>query len=189
VDRAWLTALVETVKREPGVACAGSLILDWEGEHIDYAGRPEDALNLCPLPPAEAPPLLGPEADIPLLFASGGAMLVERELFLAQGGFDPDYFLYHEDVDLGWRLWMGGHKVLRSSASVVFHRGGHSARTFPQEQIMRLAQKYSLYTVLKDLQGELLGEALPGIVWFLVERTAWWDACRVSLPAAVEEVA
>ncbi len=158
VDPAWLQALVHTVQREPGVVCAGSLILNWEGTHIDYAGRPQDALNLCPEPPVAAGSLLRNGADLPLLFASGGAMLIEREAFLLQGGFDPDYFLYHEDVDLGWRLWIGGHRAMRSSASIAFHRGGHSARAFPQEQIMRLAQKYSLYTVLKDLSDDLLGE-------------------------------
>ena len=189
VDPAWLQALVETVRREPGVVCAGSLILDWEGSHIDYAGRPQDALNLCPEPPTEAAQLLRTGGDIPLLFASGGAMLIERGVFLAQGGFDPDYFLYHEDVDLGWRLWISGYRVIRSTASIAYHHGGRSARAMPQTQIMRMAQKYALYTALKNLQHDLLGEVLPGIVWYLVERTTWWEDCRVSLPEAIEEVA
>ena len=39
-------------------------------------------------------------------------MLVRRDSFLAAGGFDPRYFAYLEDVDLGWRLWAGGERIV-----------------------------------------------------------------------------
>src|ERR1043165_3935487 len=48
----------------------------------------------------------GPQEGDPLLFACGGAMLVDRQVFLDAGGFDPSFFIYFEDVDLGWRLWV-----------------------------------------------------------------------------------
>ena len=64
----------------------------------------------------------GPADPEPALFACGGAMAVDRERFLAAGGFDPEYFAYFEDVDLGWRLWVLGERVLYVPAALAFHR-------------------------------------------------------------------
>ena len=43
-------------------------------------------------------------------------MLIRRDAFLDAGGFDAAYFAYYEDVDLGWRLWSGGQRVLFAPA-------------------------------------------------------------------------
>lgn len=58
------------------------------------------------------------------LFPSGAAMLVRKHEFLAMGGFDPLMFMYHEDVDLGWRYWLRGQRVVMCPRSVVFHAFG-----------------------------------------------------------------
>lgn len=44
----WLVELVTTIQSGPDVVCAGSVVLDWLGDKVDYAGRPNDALNLAP---------------------------------------------------------------------------------------------------------------------------------------------
>ena len=59
-----------------------------------------------------------------VLFPSGAAMLVRKHEFIAMGGFDPTMFMYHEDVDLGWRYWLKGQKVVMCPRSVVFHAFG-----------------------------------------------------------------
>lgn len=45
----------------------------------------------------------GPEE---VAFASGAAMVIRRSAWERTGGFDSSYFLYHEDLDLGLRLWL-----------------------------------------------------------------------------------
>jgi len=52
------------------------------------------------------------------------SMMVRKEEFLSLGGFDPLYFMYFEDVDLCWRYWLWGYKVLYVPQSVVYHRFG-----------------------------------------------------------------
>jgi N-acetylglucosaminyl-diphospho-decaprenol L-rhamnosyltransferase len=44
-------------------------------------------------------------------FASGAAMLIRRSAWVSLSGFDAGYFMYVEDLDLGLRLWLAGHRV------------------------------------------------------------------------------
>ena len=57
----------------------------------------------------------------------GGAMMVERELFLRIGGLDERLFCYCEDVDLGYRLQLIGHPTLLVPDAVVRHVGSASS--------------------------------------------------------------
>jgi GT2 family glycosyltransferase len=54
-------------------------------------------------------------------YASGAAMAIRAEVFRELGGFREDFFLYHEDVDLGWRARMRGYRVVVTPEADVFH--------------------------------------------------------------------
>lgn len=54
-------------------------------------------------------------------FPSGAAFLIRRSLFEALGGFRAEYFLYLEDVDLGWRLRLAGYRSVMIPGSRVSH--------------------------------------------------------------------
>jgi GT2 family glycosyltransferase len=55
-----------------------------------------------------------------------GAALYSRDAFLQSGGFDEDFFSYHEDVDLGFRLLLQGQRCLYVPTAVVEHVGSAS---------------------------------------------------------------
>jgi N-acetylglucosaminyl-diphospho-decaprenol L-rhamnosyltransferase len=60
---------------------------------------------------------------------SGSCLLVRRAAFDAVGGFDPGYFMYFEDVDLGHRLSRAGWvNIYEPNASVV-HTGAHATQS------------------------------------------------------------
>jgi glycosyltransferase involved in cell wall biosynthesis len=46
---------------------------------------------------------------------------VKRELFLAAGGFDPDFVFDYEDLDLAWRLAEQGMRLVYEPGAVVEH--------------------------------------------------------------------
>ena len=52
-----------------------------------------------------------PGEDREISFPSGAAMVVRRSAWEQLGGLDRDYFMYGEDLDLGLRLWLAGHRV------------------------------------------------------------------------------
>ncbi|MCW2951651.1 MAG: hypothetical protein JWQ48_821 [Conexibacter sp.] len=59
--------------------------------------------------------------DREVAFASGAALVVRREAWSHVDGFDPDYFMYVEDVDLSLRLRLAGYGVGIARAAVVEH--------------------------------------------------------------------
>ncbi|WP_349899490.1 glycosyltransferase family 2 protein [Parafrigoribacterium soli] len=60
---------------------------------------------------------------------SGACVLVRRSAFDEIGGFDSDYFMYFEDVDLGFRLGQLGYRNVYQPSAVVTHAGAHSTST------------------------------------------------------------
>jgi GT2 family glycosyltransferase len=59
-----------------------------------------------------------------ILSARGAAMMVKKKIFLELLGFDEKFFVSFEDVDIGWRSWLWGYKILLVPSSVVIHEGG-----------------------------------------------------------------
>jgi GT2 family glycosyltransferase len=55
-------------------------------------------------------------------WCSGAAVLIRRAAFEELGGFDEHlYFMYCEDVDLSWKLWIRGWKCVYNRDAVVRH--------------------------------------------------------------------
>jgi N-acetylglucosaminyl-diphospho-decaprenol L-rhamnosyltransferase len=66
---------------------------------------------------------------------SGACLLLRREAFEAVGGFDPGYFMFFEDVDLGERLALAGWDNVYVPTARVTHVGGTSWRDRPARMI------------------------------------------------------
>jgi N-acetylglucosaminyl-diphospho-decaprenol L-rhamnosyltransferase len=62
---------------------------------------------------------------------SGALMLVPRTLFEKLGGFDENYRLHFEDLDLCRRVRAAGHRVLFAPAPAILHLKGSSSRRRP----------------------------------------------------------
>jgi len=76
---------------------------------------------------------------------SGACLLLRRDAFEAVGGFDDDYFMFFEDVDLGERLALAGRPNLYVPSARVTHVGGVSWKAKPAAMISahhRSAERY-----------------------------------------------
>ncbi len=157
--------LVELARHLGGeVACTGARLVDWSGRRLDFDGGGAaltghgHALGYGRL---AGQPSGKPR---PTLFSSGAAMFIHRPTFLRLGGFDADYFCYYEDVDLGWRLWLAGYRVLHLDSAVVRHRHGATARPLLAGRQQRMYERNALATVVKNASGELLERLLPAVL-------------------------
>ena len=172
VDRRWLAELTASYAPEDGYACIASAILNWDGTHIDFV---DGRINFLGAPHAEHQDtpvnegLIEDGRDLP--FPCGGAMLISREVFLDLGGFDPDYFAYCEDVDLGWRLWVTGYKVRLAARSRCFHRRHGTGSSIPQQNRMVLYERNNLMSVIKNVSEENFAPLLTAALFLLLERS------------------
>ncbi len=60
----------------------------------------------------------------PVDWNSGGAFICDKHTFETIGGFDEDFFLYMEDIDLGKRLKEAGYQSYWTNLIHVFHHEG-----------------------------------------------------------------
>jgi N-acetylglucosaminyl-diphospho-decaprenol L-rhamnosyltransferase len=76
---------------------------------------------------------------------SGACLLVRREAFEQVGGFDPAYFMYFEDVDLGERLGQAGWSSRYVPSARVHHAQGATTARAPAAMVVahhRSAERY-----------------------------------------------
>jgi len=63
---------------------------------------------------------------------AGCFILFRGELLKQLGGFDEQFFYYHEDMDLCNRVWKAGYTVLYTPEATLTHLGGQStSKRFP----------------------------------------------------------
>lgn len=170
----WLAELVHALRAAPDdVAAVAGTIVDWEGTHLDF-GRgvmtfDGHAFQLDFRRPLTEASLPQPGAELP--FACGGNMLVRRQAFQAVGGFDERYFAYLEDVDLGWRLWASGQRVLAAPRARVRHRSSATSDRLGNVQRGFLFERNALLTAFKNYEAGLFERVMPAILMTLLART------------------
>jgi GT2 family glycosyltransferase/glycosyltransferase involved in cell wall biosynthesis len=180
-DPAWVSAATAVLDRDGSVACVASKVLDWDGELVDFvdaglgfyghgfklhAGERDD-------------PAYDRETDV--LFASGAAMVVRASTFREVGGFDERYFLFFEDVDLGWRFWLLGYRVRYVPASLVFHRHHRSVGALSPAQEEFLLERNALFTIFKNYDDENLDRSLAAALMLAMRRGTVRGADDTSL--------
>jgi N-acetylglucosaminyl-diphospho-decaprenol L-rhamnosyltransferase len=100
-----------------------------------------------------------------IFVASGPALLIEHTLFTRLGGFDDQFFMYSDEYDLCWRLWLAGGKVILAPSARLHHRGSPAANPNGGQRILEnrtsdskrfYANRNNLLVVLKNSQHVLL---------------------------------
>jgi len=100
VGRQWLIALVNAMRSDEriGIACSRRM-------------------------PEEAPRPIDPKTH-ETSWCSGGHCLIRFSTLGKVGYFDEAFFMYGEDVDLSWRMWIEGYKCLYIPESICEHHFG-----------------------------------------------------------------
>jgi hypothetical protein len=103
-------------------------------------------------------------SELSLVFFAGGASLMFRKEEVPRP-FLSEYFLYHEDVYLSWRMRLSGRSIRMAQSSVVHHRGSETTRkqssamvTFYQERnkLLNALLLFGMPTLLRLLPFFLL---------------------------------
>jgi GT2 family glycosyltransferase len=106
--------------------------------------------------------LLSPAEAGPVDWATGCCLLVRRSCWEQLGGFDRDFFLYYEDVDLCRRARTAGWRVaFEPGVSAVHHHPLHG-RDVPAH--LRLVTRHALLTYARKHWARWQVHVLAGIV-------------------------
>jgi len=124
VDPKWLDPIIKLMESEPKIGLAGFKRLIYGTKNrIDGVGGD---LFLC----GRARPVGTYETDRRQydtikedLDYIGGAMVLRRKILREVGLFDPDYFIFYEDVDLCYRIRKHGYKTIYVPDAIIYHRG------------------------------------------------------------------
>jgi len=80
-------------------------------------------------------------------YATGTCLFTSREIFNKIGLFDPFLFLYHDDLDLGWRASQLGIQSYYVPKSKIFHAESYSLKWSPKKFYwLERNRKYCLQT-------------------------------------------
>ncbi|MDP8974895.1 MAG: glycosyltransferase [Actinomycetota bacterium] len=171
VEADWVTEMVRLYDPAKGVPCVGGQILSWDGQKVDFA---QSALNFTGMGlqidfdrPRESVEVHDGQD---LLFACGGAMLVDRATYLTSGGFDPKFFAYYEDVDFGWRLWLLGFRVRLAARALSYHRHHGTSARFPEHQRVLLLERNALRSMIKNYGADQLSATFGPSLLLLAQR-------------------
>ncbi|HEY6804210.1 MAG TPA: class I SAM-dependent methyltransferase [Pyrinomonadaceae bacterium] len=94
-------------------------------------------------------------------WASGACLLIPRNIYTAIGGFDPNFFMYLEDIDLSWRARVAGFNV-KVSPNALF---GHAVlNRKPSEQTEKLFFLSGRYLAHKWRNSKFVRWAEEGLV-------------------------
>jgi GT2 family glycosyltransferase len=122
----FMTELVNAMQKNSEIAICQSLLLrsndniDSSGDFIDTLGRPYSSKDK-------------PVNMRRILSARAASMMIKKNIFLKLDGFDKNFFVSFEDVDLGWRANIWGYGVFLVPTSIVFHKGGKTVEKIAEE--------------------------------------------------------
>ena len=121
VNPNFLDELIKVILTDSKIAICQSLLLktngeiDSSGDFVDTLGRAYSSKNKV-------------NEVKKILSARAASMMVRTDSFWDLGGFDKKFFASFEDVDLGWRAWIWGYKIVVVPNSIVYHTGGQTVK-------------------------------------------------------------
>ncbi|MCI0747651.1 MAG: glycosyltransferase family 2 protein [Verrucomicrobia subdivision 3 bacterium] len=104
---------------ENKVAAAGPYVMDYDDDAYQSFGAV--GFDVCslgvPVKPGHTPREL---------FMTVGFVFIRRDVFERLGSFNEQFFLYGEESDLSWKIWISGERLIPGPKGRVHHRGAVS---------------------------------------------------------------
>jgi GT2 family glycosyltransferase/SAM-dependent methyltransferase len=163
-----LKALLEAASRDPAVgACQPKIRSLLEPSHFEYSGAAGGLMDVYGYPFSRGRLMGHVEEDrgqyddpADVFWASGVCMLIRRSVLEETGAFDEVFFAYMEEIDLSWRIQLGGYRVIYVPAAVVYHIGGYSLDQRVLKR-MYLNHRNSVVMLVKNYSARSLLRILP----------------------------
>jgi GT2 family glycosyltransferase len=205
-DRRWIEEFMSAVNRCDGTfgMWASKILFYDDREIIDTAGHLiyPDGLNRGRGKGEKDKGQYDKEEEV--FFPSGCAAIYRKEMLDIIGFFDPDFFAYGDDTDLGMKARIAGWKCIYVPKSVVYHHSSAASgkysplkaylvernrlwvliKYFPLRYIL-LSPFYTVLRWILQLYGALTGKGAAGR---FTEQYSLWKLISVLLRACFDAI-
>jgi len=169
-DRGWISEAIRTFSTGTNIGAVASKVLDWDGDRVDYIDASITWYGMGYKPHAGETDRGAWDDEKDVLFGTGAAMFIRASVFEELGGFDDNFFMFYDDVDLGWRLNLLGYRFRFQPKSLAFHKHHASMNKFGNFRETYLLERNALYTLYKNLDDESLAQVFPSALLLATRR-------------------
>jgi GT2 family glycosyltransferase len=110
----------------------------------------------------------------PCFFAVGGQSFFRRSVLTEIGSIDELLWpMYHEDIELSYRIWKAGWRIVYAPESACHHLGSQtSKKVFTPQELRSFVRQNELLTVWKNLDDWRLLAAHLAWFWARIAKAA-----------------
>jgi GT2 family glycosyltransferase len=120
-------------------------------------------------------------------WASGGSCIFKKEIWDKLGGYRQIYSPgYWEDIDLGWRAWKSGYKIIWAPEAKVIHDHESTFKTLDQAKLNLIKQRNELLFTWQNISSPPL---VNSHIWFLLRYSLTHPGYFKVIFAALSKIA
>jgi GT2 family glycosyltransferase len=158
LEQDCLEVLIKEVEAA-GAAAATPLVMNWSDNEFQWVFV--CGFDVFGLPSFRIPP----KTTEHLFMPPGCSYLIRRDLYVQFGGLDPAIFMYADEWDLSWKVWLSGHSAVVVPGAHCHHRGAVNVNPTGGERVVEYrtsetkryyANRNCLLVLAKDAQNILL---------------------------------
>ena len=172
----WLESLVEAKNRYPEYTIYGSRLLSVKNpDALDGDGDIYHISGLAWRDRKVKNDLGSYRQPFEIFSACAAAAMYRVDAIKEVGGFDDDFFCYMEDVDLGFRMRLAGHKCLLVPEAVASHVGSATSGGQNSDFAVYHGHRNLVWTYIKNMPGILFWFFLPLHVALNLVTICWFS--------------
>jgi len=173
----WLENLLHAAGQNPDCAFFGSHMLKHGvQDELDGTGDVYHVSGLAWRRDHGLSALATQRVTAEVFSACAAAAMIRKDIFLEAGGFDENFRSYLEDVDLGFRIRLMGHRCLYVADAVVEHVGSGSTHRYSDYATYH-GNRNLVWVYIKNMPGILFLIYLPqhllanvaALIWFTIK--------------------
>jgi GT2 family glycosyltransferase len=123
VEPRWLVKIIDILESDNNIAAAQPAILQLSRNLVDCYGGMIDRLGWIYELWSNCPEPVDIKQPFEVFWAKSATIVVRSDVFKIIGGFDEDFFVYYDEVDLCWRIRLLGYKVVTVPTARIYHMG------------------------------------------------------------------
>ena len=206
VDKNCINELVAVLENDTSIGAGQAKLLQMDKpDYYDCAGDYFGPLGFL-VDRAKRKKDVGQFDKIEDIFnAKSAASIVRKDVFDKAGGFDADFYMYLEETDLSWRIWLAGYRVVFVPRAIVYHAFGGKKKQvkarsyYPKHVVRYYGCRNYITTLIKNLGLRNLSRVLPlhvlswltiGFLFFLkgrwqdcyyIIKGVWWNVLNLNI--------